>query len=45
LTRSKPARLYAKTPKGFFRSIGMEVREGADGFVPVRGWLLSAHLE
>ena len=42
----KPARLYAKTPKDFFRSIpGMEVREEADGFVSVGGWLLSAHLE
>ena len=42
----KPARLHAKTPKDFFRSIpGMEVREEADGFVSVGGWLLSAHLE
>ena len=41
----KPARLYAKAPKDFFGIPGMEVREEADGFVSVGGWLLSAHLE
>ena len=41
----KPARLHAKAPKDFFGIPGMEVREEADGFVSVGGWLLSAHLE
>ena len=41
----KPARLHAKAPKDFFGIPGMEVRDEADGFVSVGGWLLSAHLE
>ncbi len=41
----KPARLHAKAPKDFFGIPGMEVRDEADGFVSVSGWLLSAHLE
>jgi SAM-dependent methyltransferase len=40
----RPGRLHAKAPKDFFGLPGMEVREEADGFVSVGGWLLSAHL-
>ena len=41
----RPARLHAKAPKDFFGMTGAHVREEADGFVSIGGWLLSAHLE
>ena len=41
----RPARLHAKAPKDFFGMPGVaDVRDEADGFVSLGGWLLSAHL-